>query len=74
MTEHLPHLTSDASRQARTIAKCHDTLAARRRRIEARKGQPHPTLVAAERLLMAGACAAYLVAMAGNVFAIAGPR
>jgi hypothetical protein len=69
MIENLPLLTPDASRAAATMARCHDTLAARRRRIEARTG-PNPKIVATERLFVAGLCLAYLVSMAGNVLRI----
>ena len=74
MIENLPLVTPDASRSARTIARCHDRLAARRRRVEVRDRPPNPRALGAERLLVAGFCAAYLIAMAGDLLAIAAQR
>jgi hypothetical protein len=74
MIENLPLLTPDASRTARTIARCHDRLAARRRKTEARHRAPNPKGFGAERLLVAGFCVAYLIAMAGDLLAIAARR
>lgn len=71
MIENLPLVTPDASRSARTIARCHDRLAARRRKMEVRSRAPNPRAVGAERLLVACFCVAYLIAMAGDLFAIA---
>jgi len=70
MIETLPALTPDAARVARTMAKCHGTLAARRRREEARSRRPSPRTFTAERLLLAGACVIYLISMAGNILRI----
>ena len=53
MIETLPLLTSDASRSAKTIARCHDRLAARRRKIEARNRPSGARALGAERLLVA---------------------
>jgi hypothetical protein len=72
MIETLPLLTPDATRSATTMARCHDELAARRRRIEARH-RPPGLSVAVERLLIAGLCAVYLVSMTGNVLQIVAP-
>ena len=73
MIENLPLLAPDASRSARTIARCHDRLAARRRKIEARnrRAEPGERRRPSERLLWRGFCVVYLVAMAGDVLAIA---
>lgn len=73
MIENLPLLTPDASRAAATMSRCHNTLAARRRRIEARNRPPNLKAVAVERLLIAGLCVVYLVSMAGNVLQIVAP-
>ena len=73
MIEHLELLAPDASRNAKTIARCHDRLAARRRQLEVCDRAPG-TRVRAERLLVAGLCVAYLVAMAGDLLAIAAKR
>ncbi len=74
MIETLSLLTSDASRSAKTIARCHDRLAARRRKIEARNRPSGARVLSAERLLVAGFCVAYLIAMAGDLLAIAARR
>ena len=74
MIENLPCLTPDASRSAKTMARCHARLAARRRRIEARNRPPDQKGSVAERLLMAGFCVIYLMAMAGDLLAIAALR
>jgi hypothetical protein len=67
MTETLPPLTPDPARGARTMARCHARLEAHRRKIEERARTPHPKAIAAERLVLAGACFAYLVSMVGNL-------
>ena len=69
MIEDLPLLTPDPARSARTVAKCHDRMAARRP-IEARRRPPGPKPIVVERLLVAGLCVVYLIAMAGEVLAI----
>jgi len=74
MIENLPLLTPDASLGAKTIARCHDRLAARRRTIAARNRAPNPRSLGAERLLVTGFCVAYLIAMASDLFAIAAGR
>jgi hypothetical protein len=74
MIENLPRLTPDASRSAKTIARCHDRLAARRRKIEARNRPSAARAHGVERLLVAGFCVAYLIAMAGDLLAIAARR
>jgi len=74
MIEDLPLVTPDASRSARTIARCHDRLAARRRKMAARSQVPNPRGLGAERLLVACFCVAYLIAMAGDLLAIATQR
>ena len=74
MIEILPLLTPDASRSANTMARCHDRLAARLRKIEARNRAPNPRTLGAERLLVVGFCFAYLIAMAGDLLAIAARR
>jgi hypothetical protein len=72
MTETLPILKPDAARGARTKARCHDLLAARRRRVEAPSRPPGPRALAAERLVVAGLCTAYLIAMAGDILRVVG--
>ena len=74
MIENMPIVTPDTSSGARTIARCHDRLAARRRKIEVRHRAPNPRAPGAERLLVACFCVAYLIAMAGDLLAIAARR
>jgi len=82
MIENLPLLTPNASRSATTIARCHDRLAARRRRraerdkanIAARNRPSVARAPGTERLLVVGFCCAYLIAMAGDLLTIATQR
>lgn len=74
MIENLPLLTPDASLSAKTIARCHDRLAVRRRKIEGRGRPSGARVLGAERLLVTGFCVAYLIAMAGDLLAIAARR
>jgi len=74
MIEDLPRLTPDTSRSAKTVGRCHDLLAARRRRVEARNRLLTRRMVGAERLLAMGVCVAYLIAMAGDLLTIATQR
>ena len=74
MIENLPRLTPDASRSAKTLSRCHDRLAARRRKIESRNRPSGARAFGPERLLAAGFCVAYLIAMAGDLLAIATRR
>jgi hypothetical protein len=73
LIEDLARLTPDTLRNATTVARCHDRLAARRRTIEARNRAPMRAF-GAERLLAAGFCVAYLIAMADYLLAIAARR
>jgi hypothetical protein len=73
MIEDLPFLTPDPARSARTLTRCHERLAARRRKIESLDRPPHRrAALTVEHLLLASVCVAYLVSMAGNVLSIAG--
>jgi hypothetical protein len=67
MSETLQTLTPDAARGARTMARCHGKLAARRQREDDRKRRPNPRSLTAERLLLTGVCVIYLISMASNV-------
>ena len=72
MIENLPVLAPGAERGARTVLRCHERLAARRRKVESRTRQRRRrTAATVEHLLLASVCAAYLVAMAVNVLSIA---
>ena len=74
MIEDLPLVTPDRSRSAPPKPRGHQTQAARRRKLEARHRQPNPRALGTERLLVAGFCVAYLIAMAGDLLAIAAQR
>ena len=72
MIEYLPVLTPDAARGAHTMSRCHERLAARRRKVESRTRRPQRrAAVTVEHLVLASVCAAYLAAMAVNVLSIA---
>ncbi|HWI18306.1 MAG TPA: hypothetical protein VNT81_11200 [Vicinamibacterales bacterium] len=68
MTERLPTLAPDAARGIRVLNHCHAMLAERRKRLEPRR--PHPMALAAERLILVGACLVYLISVAGNVISM----
>jgi hypothetical protein len=74
MIENLPSLTPDAARGARTMSRCHSRLEAQRARLEAKARKPGPKVIAAERLVLVGACFAYLVSMVGNLLQIIDSR
>ena len=74
MIEPLQQLTPDAARGARTVARCHDRLAARRRGIATRHPAPRTRALTAERWLVAGVCVVYLLAMAGDLLTLAATR
>jgi hypothetical protein len=71
MIENLPLLTPDDARGARTMSRCHNRLAARRRKADARNRPPNRrAAITVEHLLLAGVCVVCLVSMAGNVLSI----
>lgn len=72
MNETLITLTPDPARGAKTMARCHGRLAARRRQEEARTRRPSAKVLTAERLLLTGVCVIYLISMAGNVLGVIG--
>jgi len=74
MIEKLTAIAPDAARSARTMARCHDRLAAHRRRIEARHRRRNPRTYLIERYVVFGLCAAYLIAMAGELAVLAAMR
>jgi hypothetical protein len=74
MIDDLPLLTPDASRRAGTLARCHDRLATRRRKIEARNRPSNPKVMAAEFVVATGLCVVYLISMAGNVLRLIDPQ
>jgi hypothetical protein len=73
MIDNLQPLLPDTARGARTIARCHERLSARRRHAEARN-QAAARVFTADRLLVAGVCVVYLLAMAGDLLAVAAMR
>lgn len=70
MNEELPLIRPNAARGARTVVHCHARLEAHRKKLEARARVPLPKRVTAERLVLVGACFAYLVSMVGNLLQI----
>ena len=66
MNDNLPLLMPDAARSARTVARCHDALARRQRRVEAATRARAKALLV-ERLLVAGLSVVYLIAMANDL-------
>jgi hypothetical protein len=64
MIEPLPILTPNAQRGRRTIARCHDRLARRRKRLGHADGDGNTTYLAVERALIGGLCVIYLSGVA----------
>jgi hypothetical protein len=65
MIETLPLLTPEARRGARTIARCHQRLARRRRHVEGTtRRAAHARYLAFERALVGAFCVIYLTGMA----------
>ena len=67
MIENLPLLTPNAARGARTVTRCREELARRRRALDAQQQQPKLKVLAVERTLVAGACVLYLIAAARHI-------
>jgi len=63
MIQTLPPLTPNAQRGQRTIARCHDRLARRRKRL-GRAAGGHTTYLAVERVLIGGLCVIYISGVA----------
>ena len=64
MIQPLPLLTPNARRNQRTIARCHERLARRRKRLGAAAGGGNPTYLAIERALVGALCVIYLSGVA----------
>ena len=64
MIETLPLLTPNAQRGERTIARCHERLARRRKRLEAAATRTSARYLAVERVLIGGFCVIYLSGVA----------
>ena len=63
MIEALPLLTPNAERGKRTIARCHERLARRRKRVEA-AGRANTRYLVVERVVIGGLCVIYLSGVA----------
>ena len=73
MIENLPILMPDPARNARTLSRCHDRLAARRHKVDARNIAPNRrAAITVEGLLLASVCVVCLLSMAGDVLATFG--
>jgi hypothetical protein len=64
MIETLPLLTPNAQRGERTIARCHERLARRRKRVESASRRTSTKYLAVERVLIVGFCVIYLSGVA----------
>jgi hypothetical protein len=64
MIQTLPHLTPNAQRGQRTIARCHQQLARRRKRMGPAARGGNTTYLAVERALVGGLCVIYISAVA----------
>ena len=70
MIENLPILIPNTARRDRTIARCHDTLARRRQRLEAIARRKSRKILVLESALLGGFCVIYFMAMAGDIMAL----
>ena len=64
MIEALPLLTPDPRRSDRTLARCHERLARRRKRIATNRSRPDATYLAVERALIGALCVIYMSGVA----------
>lgn len=64
MIETLPLLTPSAERGERTVARCHERLARRRRRLQTPVRRPDARYLAVERALIGGLCIIYISGVA----------
>lgn len=69
MNDTLPVLTPNQARTDRTLARCHDALARRRRRVEARAHLRSKSYLF-ERIVVAGVSVVYLIAVAGDILSV----
>ena len=67
MIESLPPIAPDAVRGSRTVSRCREVLAGRRRDVEAleRRSSQKPSTM--ERLLVSSVCVVYLISAARTV-------
>jgi hypothetical protein len=66
----LPLLTPDASRSTRVVARCHEKLERRRRRIEGAQRQPRPRTMTIERAIAGAFCVIYAAAVISNALRV----
>jgi hypothetical protein len=64
MIQTLPPLTPNAQRGQRTIERCHQRLARRRKHLEPAPGGGNATYLAVERVLIGGLCVIYISGVA----------
>jgi CHASE3 domain sensor protein len=64
MIETLPLLTPDVQRGRRTIARCHERLARRRKHLEAAVKDINTRYLTVERVLIGGLCVIYISSVA----------
>ena len=64
MIQPLPLLTPNAQRGQRTIARCHERLARRRKRLEPAVTRGNTRYLAVERALIGGLCVIYMSGVA----------
>jgi len=64
MIQPLPLLTPNAQRGRRTITRCHERLARRRKRLGSAAGGTDTTYLAVERAFIGGLCVLYLSGVA----------
>jgi hypothetical protein len=67
MIENLPILAPDPARSARTVKRCHEVLARRRRELESREHRAAQKGSTMEQLLVSSVCVVYLVSAARTV-------
>jgi hypothetical protein len=60
----LPLLTPDATRGARTIARCHQRLARRRQHLETAASRANARYLVVERVIVLGLCVIYISGVA----------
>ena len=74
MIENLPTLTPDPVRSVRTVNRCHEVLARRRRELESLERRPAQKGSTMERMLDTSVCVVYLVSAARTVVQILSNR
>lgn len=67
MIDSLPPITPDVVRGSRTVGRCRQVLARRRRDVEALERRPIQKPLTMERLLVSSVCVVYLISAARTV-------